>query len=448
MAMFISSLLLLSIGFLASTVRSQSLACRIGSVCYALDQSGSVDDVEYASLQNFTISTARALAGVATTTPFYSAVAFSTTTKTIQDPTMSVEGEFVPAIEDSIDTRFDDSTNIFDGMRECREKLGDAVDGEARVLVMVTDGTNTVSGPTNPIEDYKTEGIAVITVGVGVGTNDVLLEAWASAPEYYVQTSFDEITNLTSRITGASCGAAEDVLPVISPTIEVLPGTPGPDEPEESEPPTPTASASYTPTPSPSDPWKVTQAPTTSLTPSPINTDVSGGGRTNTPTPSPIATDVLSAIREDCQAAYDACDFTLGNSTVVPEYPVGLPNDVAFSTRIEFKNKNKRAGIVNSGKFGVEFISDGGAAKPITDFGMHPFAPTAFYAVPIDDTMLGGSGIAHEGLQGNQLWMAQERCVRIFINAYEILYKNGYVAGNINLEAKDPKACVVFLTTT
>jgi len=142
--------------------------------------------------------------------------------------------------------------------------------------------------------------------------------------------------------------------------------------------------------------------------------------------------------------------LTIGNSTTVPEYPFPQNPDVAFTGRIEFRNRNKRVGVLNSGKFMSQFLKVGGGYQPITNFGTPPFQPTSFKAVSLgrgtDDApiIFPGSGIAHEYLQGNQIWMAQNRCVRVFFNSYQLLYPNGYIAGDINLDQKDENLCVVF----
>lgn len=416
-----SILALITTFLLILAAAGQQKGCQIGTVCYAIDQSGSVSSSEYESFQNFTVTSARTIGNIATSNPKYSAIAFSDSAADIVNVTADLEGVLIPEIEKSDQTRQNGGTNIYDGMRACAAKLGEDTDGKARVMLLLTDGSHNVNGAnaTNPIEDYKRDGMAIVTVGVGFGSADANLRAWASAPKFFIKTDFNNITTLASQITKTTCKAANSVL---SPTPSPMPHKSAPPQAPKTMTPRPTIS------PAPAAPvfTPVVTAPVF------------------TPPSTPVTPTLPGSVRNDCQAAYDQCMFTFDYSQRVPEYYIPATPDYAFTGRIEFKNSTKRVGILNSGKFVPEFISSGGIAQPITAFGSQPFAPTAFKAFAKKNST--GSGIGHEVLQGNQLVTAGNQCVRVFFNAYQLFYSNGYVLDNVNLNKKNMRACVVFLT--
>lgn len=147
-----------------------------------------------------------------------------------------------------------------------------------------------------------------------------------------------------------------------------------------------------------------------------------------------------------CTQAFDKCKFTLGNANTVPSFNLSSFPDTA-SIPIISKDARKRIGVVNSqaGAFEPVFIDDAtGSTSVISNFGSHPFSPTAFKAEVIPGT--GTSGIAHETFQGDQYWVADGRCVQVFFNSYQLLLPSGGVAGDINLQSRSDEACVVFRT--
>ena len=127
--------LTLIISLLVSSVLAQQKGCQIGSVCYAIDQSGSVSLSDYESFQNFTVSSARTVANLAASNPKYTAISFSDMIEDLVNVTTDVEGVFIPDIEKSEQNLQNGGTNISDGMRACAAKLGRDIDGKARVML-------------------------------------------------------------------------------------------------------------------------------------------------------------------------------------------------------------------------------------------------------------------------------------------------------------------------
>ena len=188
-------------------------------------------------------------------------------------------------------------------------------------------------------------------------------------------------------------------------------------------------------------------SPTISVTPSATPTQA-------TVTPSPLTTDVLSLIRPQCETEFAKCDFNFDNSTTLQTYRIPGNPDQPFTGRITYKTQFKHVGVVNTGKFEPEFIDANGVATVLSQDGATPpFVPTALKALTLgsstgdeESMRINGSGIGHQFLLGDQTMMLQQRCVRVSFNAWQMLGLDGTVMGNMNLDAKSDRACVVFLT--
>ncbi len=331
--------------------------CDLSTVCYALDQSGSISLADYAILNNFTVTTAKMLK---TTTPTasFAAVRFSGTSSVIQATTADVDGVFVPKVLGA--SKSGGGTNIFSGVRECFSELQKSPPGDGKLIILITDGQGAF-GP-NPIPDVRAAGIGVITVGVGSNVNVNFLRQLASAPEFYVPASFNNIVSLSQDIANKAC-----------------------------------------------------------------NTTV-----------------VVNPTTGSCQQAFDKCQFTFQNTSVLSTFNAsGIP-DRPFTPLILAKNSTYRVGAVNMNNLVPQFIDDTGA-KNITLFAQQPFSPTQFK--PYYDNQL-GSYIGHETYQGNQSAEAKGRCIRVYFSSYQILNAQGNVVDNANNVPKSSNKCVVFKTAT
>eukprot|EP00171_Calliarthron_tuberculosum_P016717 IDg16717t1 len=191
--------------------------CILKAICYALDQSSSLTDANYGLLQQFAVDTAREVDSLSPMSTRYSAVAFSTTTRVIQTLTPNLEGEFVPSVEGP--RFFAGSTNINGGLSACFEQLKAAGTGP-RVLVIATDGMNTVMGAPNPIDEIKAAGIAVVAVGIGNNIDPVALQSIATDNRFFVPAaSFVDLTSLTVSSVKGACDAAQMITPTPTPSV-------------------------------------------------------------------------------------------------------------------------------------------------------------------------------------------------------------------------------------
>ncbi len=148
-----------------------------------------------------------------------------------------------------------------------------------------------------------------------------------------------------------------------------------------------------------------------------------------------------------CVEAYDSCDFTFEGVNSVPTYDVSVDADGAFTPRITHKkNLNGRAiGVVNSqaGEFESIFAD---TKQPISSEGNPNFSPTVFKTYSLKDW---GSGIGHQTLHGDQMSVADDRCVVVFFQNWQVLdAPDVIVVGNVNLKIKKDPACVTFKTST
>eukprot|EP00171_Calliarthron_tuberculosum_P009584 IDg9584t1 len=242
----------LTIAIVISIAAAQE-PCRLRAICYALDQSGSIDSsTEYPQLQSFTEKSARAFETLSNgnAKTLYSAVAFSSGTSSIEEGTEDLEGKFIPAVNRP--RVFGGGTNIYGALDACDKRLQAAGNGP-RVLVLVTDGFTSPGVDNSDL--IKNSGVAIVTVGLGSNVDVLLLQRLATEPSFYIPATFSDLPQRSMTIAQAACAAANQAFPGIT------------NEP--------------TPTPEITDP----------------------------PTPQPN--------EDACEAAFNACDFTFGNRTAL-----------------------------------------------------------------------------------------------------------------------------------
>lgn len=109
----------------------------------------------------------------------------------------------------------------------------------------------------------------------------------------------------------------------------------------------------------------------------------------------------------------------------------------------------KILGVVNTNYVIPEFIKSSWLEGiPITKFGNPRFSSTAFKPFSIPGTPW--SGVGHEVFHGNQRYVAQGRCVRVYFTSFQLLAKDSYgrlvVVSNRNDVPKREMKCVVFRT--
>lgn len=195
---------------LITDATAQDTNCTVDQICFALDQSGSIDDAEYAQEQAFVVNITKAIQA-RSPNPFFSAYAFDFSSAVIQSSTNDVDGVFIPAING--DRLLFSGTSLEAGLQSCfdeiRSKKGN------RVIALVTDGQ--ALNPTDLVKQIKGDGISILTVGIGDGVDEVVLKDIASAPNFFFSSTFDKLPAEVVTIAEGACNAV-DVNP--SPDVE------------------------------------------------------------------------------------------------------------------------------------------------------------------------------------------------------------------------------------
>eukprot|EP00177_Eucheuma_denticulatum_P005152 GFKZ01009384.1.p1 GENE.GFKZ01009384.1~~GFKZ01009384.1.p1 ORF type:complete len:375 (-),score=27.94 GFKZ01009384.1:399-1523(-) len=178
--------------------------CEINYICFALDQSGSIDNSEYATEQQFVVAVSRQLNNRTNGTQ-YSAYGFTSSARLIQASTTDLEGVFIPAILNT--PRASGGTSIFSGLSACFEEIRSQAGN--RVIVILTDGRESPRRADQLAPIVKNEGIAIVTVGIGAGADATLLRQLATTPAFFIDSSFDSLPTDVVRVANSSCDAVE-----------------------------------------------------------------------------------------------------------------------------------------------------------------------------------------------------------------------------------------------
>lgn len=188
------------------------------SICYAVDESGSIDSAEYTSQVNALVNLTTQFDILAPGSSF-AASAFSYRVQTISNLTSNVVS-FISTLETH--NRLSGGTNIPLGLSACGPLLttGDSTVPAARVIVLVTDGNG--GNPVPVAESFKNQGIYIITIGVSTGVNDGQLRQVASVPSAYTPIgSFSAFSSMLDTVLKDLCSVPvpTTVSPSVSPTI-------------------------------------------------------------------------------------------------------------------------------------------------------------------------------------------------------------------------------------
>lgn len=157
--------------------------------------------------------------------------------------------------------------------------------------------------------------------------------------------------------------------------------------------------------------------------------------------PKPATGRLSTSKRAACVAAFNHCQFTLGNAQTLPTFLLPATADMPFTGNITLKSGTLRVGTADTGPFVPEFIGAGGAYN-ITQFGSPPLAQTAFQFYPLPGT---DSAVGHQHLRGNQAEIIQGHCVRLWLSSYQLIGSAGSITP-VTLGMPTPRRCVVFTT--
>jgi len=170
-------------------------------------------------VQKFTRDSARVFVVPEHATQF-SAVAFSSSMQTIQEPTENVEGEFIPAIQ--APRVLQGGTDIYSGLKGCFDILTRNTLPYGNVIILITDGYG--HGEFSPIKQIRAANISIVTVGIGAGVNEPFLRSLATSPQFFIPTSsFVTLQELPRRLATTACHAVMQVIETNPPSALVPP---------------------------------------------------------------------------------------------------------------------------------------------------------------------------------------------------------------------------------
>lgn len=158
----------------------QSSSCDLHSVCFAIDESGSIKS-SFNLVRKFVTNVVDDIA-LNSSSVRYSAYTFSSSARLLISDETDVS-KFNAAVSGY--KAKGGGTNIYRGMRACFNELKGFPNAANRVIVLVTDGKDS-SGAQSLIPDITNAGISVVTVGIGSGVNTNVLQTLATRPEYFV----------------------------------------------------------------------------------------------------------------------------------------------------------------------------------------------------------------------------------------------------------------------
>lgn len=201
--MFGSLLTATLVAFLTVAVDAYGKSCPLNYICFALDQSGSINKQEYTKIQEITTKTALLLDNQAPNPTFY-AVGFNDFFNIISPPTKNVYS-FNDDVNDPVTTS--GSTNMYAGVKQCYDYL-ETVHGN-RAIVILSDGGETGTPSAESLVNMKLgSGIEVLTVGIGSSVDAASLRRLASASDFYIPAGYSTSTTIASLLASKVCKAA------------------------------------------------------------------------------------------------------------------------------------------------------------------------------------------------------------------------------------------------
>jgi len=146
-----------------------------------------------------------------------------------------------------------------------------------------------------------------------------------------------------------------------------------------------------------------------------------------------------------CYEAFKQCDFRFQAVNDLPTFSISeRPND-PFTPRIISTTPGESLGVLNKNGIMVEFILPNGDVQSITAAEGATLSATHFKPLTMND--LGGSGIAHENFDTEQVRASGGRCVRMFFAHYQTLFPDrDVVLYDMDDTISEANKCIVFRT--
>lgn len=188
------------------------------SICFVVDESGSISSTEFNQLQAFLGGTGTATApnpngliydiSTAVTDEEFSFVYFSTSVNSV---TPAAAWHDTPSAQSDIlgHAKATGETNHEAGIQACHDKTDEANNMySTKMIITITDGqSNTGNPPANAAATAAADGNIMIAIGIGNGISDLTLKDIAAGDEnnVYKATGFDGLDEILDEIIGAVC---------------------------------------------------------------------------------------------------------------------------------------------------------------------------------------------------------------------------------------------------
>lgn len=190
---------------LIQVVRSTdpSLDCPPATVCYAIDESASINDNEFKQQTN-ALSVITQEFDALSPNSTYSAVGFAKVATVVQEPTKNL-ATFLDSLKNN--PRSGGGTSLGSGLLACYDLLKTMPD--PRVIVLVTDGMDRIAPMGLDVDDdIKDDGITIATIGVGPDADADELKMIASDETLYRSVDdFADFSDSIAKIVRLLCKA-------------------------------------------------------------------------------------------------------------------------------------------------------------------------------------------------------------------------------------------------
>lgn len=175
--------------------------CPINNVCFAIDQSGSVE-AHYGTEVEFVIGIAAALDNRRRDVR-YSAVGFSDVATVIEKGTQRLP-LFIASLVGMVPPF--GRTNVYEGLSACFALVGDRKG--KNVIIVLSDGARTVGNPTSELAGAinRNGSAAIMAVGIGADVDHSQLTPIVATASFYFPSTFKELPQKVPELVDILCG--------------------------------------------------------------------------------------------------------------------------------------------------------------------------------------------------------------------------------------------------
>lgn len=180
---------------------SDSICAKSLSICYAIDESGSIEDDNFEKLKQFLLTNSKQFFDYLPSAEI-GVTYFDYYPRTIQELTSSYN-----ELESSIisSTQNKGKTAIRRALQHCHWNVLRNAEHD-KLIILATDGNATdTEAPYGNI--LRNNNILTVTVGIGKDVNKDRLENEATTPDLYVGIDFENLTTLSRKIIDRVCQA-------------------------------------------------------------------------------------------------------------------------------------------------------------------------------------------------------------------------------------------------